>query len=141
MIKNYSNCEPGKLLHLINRFDEIDGRTDIAPEDQFIQAATIKFPQGGKKFRTHQHIWKPAPREQVIAQESWIVVQGSVRVFMYDTDQLFLQDEVIKKGDCSMTFEGGHTYEILEDDTIVYEYKTGPYMGVENDKIFYDEQG
>ena len=77
----------------------------------------------------------------MIAQESWIVVQGSVRVFMYDTDQLFLQDEVIKKGDCSMTFEGGHTYEILEDDTIVYEYKTGPYMGVENDKIFYDEQG
>ena len=141
MIKIYSKCEPGKLLHLINRFDEIDGRTDIAPEDQFIQAATIKFPQGGKKFRTHQHIWKPAPREQVIAQESWIVVQGSVRVFMYDIDQLFLQDEVIKKGDCSMTFEGGHTYEILEDDTIVYEYKTGPYMGVENDKIFYDEQG
>jgi|TARA_B100000287_G_C20015825_1_gene536418 hypothetical protein len=141
MIKIYSKCEPGKLLHLINRFDEIDGRTDIAPEEQFIQAATIKFPQGGKKFRTHQHIWKPAPREQVIAQESWIVVQGSVRVFMYDTDQLFLQDEVIKKGDCSMTFEGGHTYEILEDDTIVYEYKTGPYMGVENDKIFYDEQG
>ena len=141
MIKIYSKCEPNKLLHLINRFDEIDGRTDIAPEEQFIQAATIKFPQGGKKFRTHQHIWKPAPREQVIAQESWIVVQGSVRVFMYDTDQLFLQDEVIKKGDCSMTFEGGHTYEILEDDTIVYEYKTGPYMGVENDKIFYDEQG
>ena len=141
MIKIYSKCEPGKLLHLINRFDEIDGRTDIAPEEQFIQAATNKFPQGGKKFRTHQHIWKPAPREQVIAQESWIVVQGSVRVFMYDTDQLFLQDEVIKKGDCSMTFEGGHTYEILEDDTIVYEYKTGPYMGVENDKIFYDEQG
>ena len=141
MIKIYSKCEPGKLLHLINRFDEIDGRTDIAPEEPFIQAATIKFPQGGKKFRTHQHIWKPAPREQVIAQESWIVVQGSVRVFMYDTDQLFLQDEVIKKGDCSMTFEGGHTYEILEDDTIVYEYKTGPYMGVENDKIFYDEQG
>ena len=141
MIKIYSKSEPGKLLHLINRFDEIDGRTDIAPEEQFIQAATIKFPQGGKKFRTHQHIWKPAPREQVIAQESWIVVQGSVRVFMYDIDQLFLQDEVIKKGDCSMTFEGGHTYEILEDDTILYEYKTGPYMGVENDKIFYDEQG
>tara|TARA_B100001989_G_C24535855_1_gene464348 strand:- start:44 stop:469 length:426 start_codon:yes stop_codon:yes gene_type:complete len=141
MIKIYSKCEPDKLLHLINRFDEIDGRTDIAPEEQFIQAATIKFPQGGKKFRTHQHIWKPAPREQVIAQESWIVVQGSVRVFMYDTDQLFLQDEVIKKGDCSMTFEGGHTYEIIEDDTIVYEYKTGPYMGVENDKIFYDQQG
>ena len=58
---------------------------------------------------------------------------------MYDTDRTLLKEEVIRKGDCSMTFEGGHTYEILEDDTIVYEYKTGPYMGVENDKFFYDE--
>ena len=48
----------------------------------------------------------------------------------------FNQDEVIKKGDCSMTFEGGHTYEILEDDTIVYEYKTGPYFGQILDKEF-----
>ena len=38
-----------------------------------------------------------------------------------------------------MTFQGGHTYEILEDDTIVYEYKTGPYKGQENDKVFIDE--
>jgi hypothetical protein len=139
MIKIYSKCEPDKLLHLINRFDEIDGRTDIAPEEQFIQAATIKFPQGGKKFRAHQHIWKPSPSETVIAQESWVVIQGSVKVFMYDTDRTLLKEEVIRKGDCSMTFEGGHTYEILEDDTIVYEYKTGPYTGVENDKFFYDE--
>jgi hypothetical protein len=35
-----------------------------------------------------------------------------------------------------MTFEGGHTYEALEDDTVVYEYKTGPYQGQESDKIF-----
>ena len=35
-----------------------------------------------------------------------------------------------------MTFEGGHTYTILEDETIVYEYKTGPYKGQENDKVF-----
>lgn len=139
MIKIYSKCEPNKLLHLINRFDEIDGRTDIAPEEQFIQAATIKFPVGGKKFRTHQHIWKPSPSKTVIAQESWVVIRGSVKVFMYDTDRTLLKEDVIRKGDCSMTFEGGHTYEILEDDTIVYEYKTGPYMGVENDKFFYDE--
>ena len=47
--------------------------------------------------------------------------------------------EIIKKGDCSMTFEGGHTYTIMEDDTVVYEYKTGPYMGIENDKVFIDD--
>ena len=32
--------------------------------------------------------------------------------------------------------DGGHTYEILEEDTIVYEYKTGPYEGQSLDKTF-----
>ena len=99
MIKIYSKCEPDKLLHLINRFDEIDGRTDIAPEEQFIQAATIKFPVGGKKFRTHQHIWKPSPSKTVIAQESWVVIQGSVKVFMYDTDRTLLKEAHRQHGD------------------------------------------
>ena len=31
---------------------------------------------------------------------------------------------------------GGHNYEILEDDTHVLEYKTGPYFGIEFDKKF-----
>ena len=47
-----------------------------------------------------------------------------------------ISDEIIKRGDCSMTFEGGHTYSILEDDTVVYEYKTGPYFGQILDKEF-----
>ena len=138
MKKVYSKKDPNKLLHLINRFDEIVERTNVAPDKQFIQLATLRMNEG-KTFKPHQHIWKAAPREEVIAQESWVVIQGSVKVFMYDTDRTLLKEEVIRKGDCSMTFEGGHTYEILEDDTIVYEYKTGPYTGVENDKFFYDE--
>ena len=58
---------------------------------------------------------------------------------MYDTDGTHIGDEIIEKGDCSMTFEGGHTYTILEEDTVVYEYKTGPYTGIENDKVFIND--
>ena len=38
--------------------------------------------------------------------------------------------------DISITFYGGHNYVSLEDDTRVYEYKTGPYMGQARDKEF-----
>jgi cupin fold WbuC family metalloprotein len=131
----YSKKEPDKLLHIINRLDEIVERTNVAPDDQFIQLATLRM-EKGKTFRPHQHIWKDSPRDKVIAQESWVVIQGSVRVYMYDIDGTLLETEIINKGDCSMTFEGGHTYEILEEDTVVYEYKTGPYTGIENDKVF-----
>ena len=135
MKKIISQVEPGKLLHLINRFDEIGKRTDVAPEDQFIQLATLRM-EKGKTFRPHKHIWKPAAKLEVIAQESWVVIQGSVKIFMYDLNDKLIGTEIINQGDCSMTFEGGHTYEILEENTVVYEYKTGPYTGVENDKVF-----
>lgn len=131
----YSKKEPNKLLHLINRFEEIVERTNVSPEYQFIQLATLRMNEG-KTFKPHQHIWKNSPTKKVIAQESWVIIQGSVKVFMYDIDGQLLDTEIINKGDCSMTFEGGHTYEALEDDTVVYEYKTGPYQGQENDKIF-----
>jgi hypothetical protein len=39
-----------------------------------------------------------------------------------------------------MTFRGGHNYLILEEDTIVYEYKTGPYMGQQLDKVFLENK-
>lgn len=131
----YSKKHPDKLLHIINRCEEITKRTNVAPEEQFLQLATLKM-NSGDTFKAHQHIWKKANRSEVIAQESWVVIKGSVKVFMYDLDGSLLGEEIIYPGDCSMTFEGGHNYEALEDDTIVYEYKTGPYTGVENDKVF-----
>lgn len=135
MYKIYSKVDPTKLLHLVNRMEEIQDRTDIAENHQFLQLATLRL-GAGKTFRPHQHIWKPSPTEQVIAQESWVVIKGRVRVFFYDTDGALLDTQIIEQGDCSMTFEGGHTYEILEEDTVVYEYKTGPYQGQELDKVF-----
>ena len=135
MKKIISQVEPGELLHIINRFDDIQTRTDVAPETEFLQLATLRM-EKGKTFRPHQHIWKPCPNGQIIAQESWVVIKGSVKCHLYDTNGELLREEVIRQGDCSMTFEGGHTYTILEEDTVVYEYKTGPYQGVENDKVF-----
>lgn len=131
----YSKKDKTKLLHIVNRFEEIAKRTNVAPEDQFLQLATLKM-NSGDTFKPHQHIWKKPDRLEVIAQESWVVIKGSVKVFMFDIDGTLLEEEIIYPGDCSMTFEGGHNYEALEDNTIVYEYKTGPYTGIENDKVF-----
>jgi cupin fold WbuC family metalloprotein len=90
----------------------------------------------GKTFRPHKHIWKEPSFDKMIAQESWVVIRGSVKVLFYDTDMTLLETHVLNAGDSSFTLEGGHTYEILEDDTLVYEYKTGPYEGQEKDKVF-----
>ena len=53
-----------------------------------------------------------------------------------DIDDKIIAEPILKAGDASFTLYGGHTYEILEDDTLVYEYKTGPYEGQKLDKKF-----
>lgn len=136
MIHIYSKVDPKKLLHTINKIEDIDGRHDITPEDQFLQVATIKVgPE--KEYRAHQHIWKDSPTEKIIAQESWVVIKGSINAHLFDIDGSLLVIQKITPGDCTITFEGGHKIEVLEENTILYEYKTGPYTGQKMDKIFY----
>ena len=133
------NLEDNSLIiaNLIE-FDSLFGhRRDVVGEKEFIQLSALNM-NNGHTFKPHKHIWKPG-EEEVIAQESWVVIQGSVKIFMYDLDDKLIGTEIINQGDCSMTFEGGHTYEILEENTVVYEYKTGPYTGVDNDKVFLED--
>jgi len=137
MEKIYSKIDPDKLLHIVVRKEDmLPGREDIVPEEHFIQCSILNMQQG-KTFRPHRHIWKERTRN-VIAQESWIVVQGRVQCFFYDLDDTIIETVILEQGDASFTLEGGHNYLIIEDDTLVYEYKTGPYEGQALDKTFID---
>jgi len=136
----YSKIQEDKLLHIILRkedVDEVESRKDIIPEENFLQLGIMRMP-GGKKFKAHKHIFKKGSPER-IAQESWFVIRGKVKIILYDLDDQILEEVILKEGDLSVTLEGGHNYEILEDDTLVYEYKTGPYEGQKLDKEFIDD--
>mgnify|MGYP003119425678 CR=1 FL=1 len=137
MIKYYSKINPDKLLHIVVRKEDLTpGRVDVVPENNFIQCALLNM-EKGKTFKPHKHIWRERTRN-IIAQESWIVVQGKVKCTFYDLDNEILVEPILEPGDASFTLEGGHTYTILEDNTLVYEYKTGPYEGQKLDKLFID---
>jgi hypothetical protein len=130
----YSKVEPNVLLHAVNRKDTIAlTRTNISPDDEFLQAACFKM-DNGKTFKAHKHLTQI--RQTNITQESWIVIQGAVKAILYDLDDTIIATPILRPGDASFTFRGGHNYEALEDDTLVYEYKTGPYNGIDNDKTF-----
>lgn len=135
MEKIYSKVDPNKLLHVIVRKEDLTpGRIEVVPENNFIQCALLNM-EKGKTFKPHKHIWKERTRN-VIAQESWVVIQGSVKCVFYDIDDQLISTPILYPGDSSFTLEGGHNYEIQEDDTLVYEYKTGPYEGQSLDKTF-----
>lgn len=135
--KYYSKVEEGKLLHFVHRLniEAIEGREDLVEDKNFIQCSYLKM-NNGKTFKPHKHITKERIYKEQIAQESWVVIKGSVKCIFYDVDDNILATPILNTGDASFTLAAGHNYEILEDGTIVYEYKTGPYEGQSLDKVF-----
>lgn len=132
----YSLIQPNKLLHIIIRKQDIpEGRMNAIAPDQFLQLATLRLPQH-TTFRAHKHNWNIVESEPRIAQESWVIISGSVKVFMYDLDDMLLHTDVLTAGDISVTLEGGHNYEIMSENSRVLEFKTGPYISQEVDKTF-----
>lgn len=132
--KIFSKVDPEKLLHMVHRKDDVTyQRCDVSPAEEFLQVSCFRLPEG-KTFRAHKHLTQH--RQTDITQESWIVIQGRVKAILYDLDDTIIATPILEPGDCSITFHGGHNYECLEEGSIVYEYKTGPYTGVGNDKTF-----
>jgi hypothetical protein len=126
----------GKILHkIIKKTDLVKGRVNVCSEDQFIQLATLNL-EKGTTFKAHKHLWNYLNGSPQITQESWVVISGSVKVFYYNEEDEIIYFDILYPGEASITFFGGHNYEILEDDTIVYEFKTGRYFGQEFDKVF-----
>ena len=136
--KIYSKVNPEKLLHIVCRPQDLNEiRNDIVEEEQYLKIEILNFNKG-KTFKPHKHIYKPVPKS-AIAQESWVIMSGRVEVIFYDIDDTIVEKRILEAGDLSITLFGGHNYVILEDDTLVLEYKTGPYYGQASDKEFIDE--
>lgn len=132
MNKIYSKINPSKLLHIIvNREDFTKGRKDLVNASEFLQCAILNMP-AGKTFLPHKHIWKEGPKKFIV-QESWIVLKGKVKAILYDLDNSIVDTVVLKSGELSLTIQGGHNYEILQDAQVI-EFKNGPYKGQEMDK-------
>ncbi len=129
----FSRVQPEVALHIIHRLSDVNGRINIVPDNEFLQVASMQLAKG-QTFKAHRHI--EHPRTTTIPQESWLVISGRVRCILYDLDDTVIAEPVLQAGDCSITLRGGHNYFVLDDNTVVYEYKTGPYLGVELDKTF-----
>ena len=137
MKRIYSKVEKNCLLLTLNRKENINkNRTDLSPESEYLQCAT-KILTKGTNFKPHKH--NNLIRKTDITQEAWVFLSGRVRAKFYDLDDSLILDTELGAGDCAIVFKAGHGFEVLEDDTIIYEFKTGPYFGVEVDKTFIEE--
>jgi len=137
MLKFYSKIDPNILLHIIWKVGEgIKGKmNNIVPEDECLQVASgVNLPKDHKFSGAHKHL--PQLRNTKKTQECFVVIKGKVEVKLFDTDNKQIGKFILESGDCYVYLGGGHSFEVLEDNTFFYEFKNGPYFGREKDKEF-----
>ena len=132
----YSKIKKKKLLHVFFRFNKNINRVNLSPEKEYLQASIVKF-KDKKVVGSHHHLNHPIVFKKRPIQESWILIKGKAKITFFDTNRKILKTFVMKPGDISISFGGGHKLEILNKNTIIYEYKTGPYKGSKKDLSYF----
>jgi cupin fold WbuC family metalloprotein len=132
MEKVYSKVIPNKLLYAIVRLSDIgDYRLDMSPDEEFLQLSARSL-RIGTIVPAHRHL--TVDRVTNITQEAWLVFKGKIEGTFYDLDNKLIETVILTDGDCVILFRGGHKLSVLEENTIFYELKTGPYYGKIADK-------
>jgi hypothetical protein len=132
----YSKVDPDQIiLSFFGSKDLSSLREDVSPKKEFLQVAGMKLEKG---FRIKAHKHKNLERRSLITQESWLVFSGKINAKFFDLDDTPIYECDLGAGDCVVVFRGGHLFEVLEENTIFYEFKNGPYFGAEKDRILID---
>jgi len=133
----FSQIRPELLLHMTLRpspgYSKEFARTNACDPGDKLQLAILEMPMG-QTFVPHIHVEDDQLLPRGRAQESWVVIRGCVLFSYFDLDGSKIGDAELSAGEASVSLAGGHTYEALTDNTLVYEFKTGPYFGHDLDK-------
>lgn len=139
MKKIYSKVNPSRLLHIIVSYDETTiNRRDFTECGDPLQISSWIMPID-KLFKPHQHLHKEVPATRAITQEAIIVIAGMARAYYYDIDDTFLEHVDLTPGIMTITLAGGHAYKSFVVGTKVFEFKSGPYLGVDVDKRYIED--
>ncbi len=121
----YSKKNKTKLIACIYKAKKkIKNRVDLSPKSELLQVGVIKLKNN---FELKKHLHTPIIRKTKGTQEIWIVMSGKIKVIFYDIDKIKISEKTLNKGDMSILFCGGHSFECLKKETIIYEIKNGPY--------------
>ena len=130
----YSKVEDGLALLVINRRCDItEERADLCSENELLQIST-KMLKKGLTFKPHKH--NKLERNTNTTHEAWIILSGAIKAKFWDIDDTLIYETVLRHGDCAVVFKAGHGFEVLQEGTILYEVKNGPYYGQLKDKTF-----
>lgn len=124
------------IAKIIEENDWNDGLSFFSEDNEFMQVGTWNY-QSGTMLKPHIH--NIVERKINRTQEVLFIKSGRIKASFYEENGEFITSENISSGNVVILLNGGHGYEILEDDTKVLEIKNGPYLGAETDRRRIDE--
>ena len=135
--KIYSLTNPKKLLNIIYKNKQTPGkltavqRAGLSDEGHYLQAMHIKLPSG-TEIKPHKH--KPIQRKTTKTHEGLLILEGIIELTIFDTDKKQIKKEILNRGDFTILLDGGHSLKVIKHAS-VFEFKNGPYLGPEKDKV------
>ncbi len=119
-------------LAIVIRGDDWEEGLSFVSSDKDYQQVGIWGYGKGKELAAHIHLTEP--RQALRTQEVVFVRDGRIKAKIYTEKREFLTSVELGSGDTIILLNGGHGYDILEDNTKVLEVKNGPYPGAEKDR-------
>ena len=120
-----------KLSIFISKKDREKGLNFYSEDYDFIQVGMWGYDKG-KRLADHVH--NIVDRKVNRTQEIIYIMQGKIKAFIYSEDEKLIEEISLQEGDILILLNGGHGYQILEDNTFVLEVKNGPYVGADKDR-------
>jgi cupin fold WbuC family metalloprotein len=136
MEKIYSKIEPDLLLHIIVSFQDFNTPfLEITETKNFLQSIAQRVNEG-HEVAPHKHNLIDTHYIRKQQQEAWVVLSGMIKCTLYDIDDTIIHSFILTEKGVLYTLGGAHALLVLEDHTIILEFKCGPYEGQANDKTF-----
>lgn len=121
------------LLKVINISESTDRRMELI-EESFPVQLSLRNLVTGLNVKAHRH--PPKNKFSKDSIEAWMVFSGSICATIFENSGAEVCKVQLKPLDLAIFYSGGHALDVTEGPATMLEIKTGPYEGVENDKIF-----
>ena len=123
----------GEIYAIVLRREFREPGPSFFTPGEFSQQLGMLIHPKGKIVKRHRH--KLVRREIFRTQEVLVMLDGRVRVSLFDDDGAPLRRVILKPGDAILLARGGHKVDVLQDAKMI-EVKQGPYAGFDDKEFF-----
>lgn len=120
------------LAYIVRREVSPDQTTFVTPEVLPFQIGFVVYGEG-KEVPRHVHL--PLERHISVTSEVVLVRSGRCQIDLFDESRDLVATRELREGDIVLLLSGGHGFR-MDEDTVLFEVKQGPFTGLEEKQRF-----